>query len=662
MRIGLFSDTYTPEINGVVTSIVTLQKELERNGHTVFVVTTANSALHIQKDGNILRMPGVEIKKLYGYRMASPFQVTGLFDVKQMKLDIIHVHTEFGIGIFARIVGRLLSIPIVSTYHTTYEDYTHYVNVVQSKTLDIGLKRIVSSLSKLYGDSCHTLISPSEKTKTMLEGYGIKREIHVIPTGVDLSRFDASLFDQKRLIELRETHGVSQDKLMLLFVGRIAQEKSIDMIIRAMQQVKEANLPVRAVIVGGGPDLAALQEVAQELNVADWISFTGKLSSQEVPQYYLASDLFVSASLTETQGLTFIEAMAGGSIVFAREREIMADLIQEGKTGFYFDDEHDLCNQIKRLLVLNEAERKQISEQAKQAVAQLDSKIFYQNIMRVYERAIHQYRDMYHIKGYKAKQGNFELTLENDVDTMKYLVSVETFYRHRIEVDQMAGPELIETFKRDDRWLRAYHGAMKFLTAKDRTRKEMYDYLSTKTDLPIEEMNTMIEKFEELNYINDERYVKQQVDRMKLMLNGKSKIIATLVKKGIPYERVEEALSQEEEGGELMRAVAALERLLTQTRGKNENNTRLTVFQKLMRQGFHQDVIQDAMSQVPIAKERQEELSLLQKEYEKQHKRLSRNYSGYELQQRLTSTMLRKGYDYQMLMEFVEEQKDEVNQ
>lgn len=656
MRIGLFSDTYTPEINGVVTSIVTLQKELEKHGHTVFVVTTANSALHIQKDGNILRMPGVEIKKLYGYRLSSPFHVIGLNDIKQMNLDVIHVHTEFGIGIFARIVGRILSIPIVATYHTMYEDYTHYVNVVQSKTVDKGLKRIVSSLSRMYGDACNELISPSEKTKAILERYGVAKQIHVIPTGLDLARFDKEKFSREFRQSLRESLQIGIEEYMLLFVGRIAKEKSIDTILYLMDKCKKDGLPVRAVIVGDGPDLSSLKELASSLHIEDRVVFTGRVVANEVPQYYAASDFFVSASLSETQGLTFIEAMASGCIVFAQEKDIMKELIIEGESGFYFDNVDELFSKIAAVISSGPQYRECLSENARKAVEVLDSSYFYQSVIKVYERAVYRHKNLYKVKSTKLKAGNFEVVFENDVEEAKLLVSLDSFYKHHLQVDLLVSVDVLMQLKEEDEWLRAYQGAIRYLSGRDRTRKEMYDYLGAKSKLPINKVNEMIERFETLNYINDERYVKNQIDRMKVMLVGKKKILANLVKKGIPYEMANEALGQEDASFELQSAIQLIEKQLPTIRGKSEKGVRDTLLARLIRQGFHRDTIDDAMALITIEQDEHEQTRLLKKEFDKQKNKLSKRYQDKELRQRLFHALARKGFEFDMIKSLMEKE------
>ena len=165
MRIGLFSDTYTPDINGVVSSIVTLQKELEKRGHEVFVITNHKALLSTQREGNVLRLPGLELKWLYGYKLTTPYHFSAKDEIRKMNLDVIHVHTEFGVGMFARIVAKYLNIPVVSTYHTMYEDYTHYINRFAIDEVDVLSKKFVTAFSRMISDNVHAVIAPSEKTK-----------------------------------------------------------------------------------------------------------------------------------------------------------------------------------------------------------------------------------------------------------------------------------------------------------------------------------------------------------------------------------------------------------------------------------------------------------------------------------------------------------------
>ncbi|MBR3693853.1 MAG: RecX family transcriptional regulator [Erysipelotrichales bacterium] len=660
MRIGLFSDTYMPEINGVVTSIVTLQKELEKHGHTVFVVTTAPSALHVQKDGNILRLPGIEIKKLYGYRMSSPFSVVGLNDIATMHLDIIHVHTEFGIGTFARIVSKLLSIPIVATYHTLYEDYTHYLNFVQSATIDKTLRSLAGSLSKAYGTMCHELIAPSEKTRDILKGYGVEKEIHVIPTGLELSKFSRANFDSKQLQQLRTSLGIQEHEKVLLFVGRIAVEKAIDMILQSMQILVTRNVSVKAVIVGGGPYLDELKYLAKKLDLVDHVVFTDKKPNSEVPMYYAMSDMFVSASTSETQGLTFIEAIASESVVFAKERNILSDIIIEGESGYYFDDSNELARKIEEHISLPSQKQQQIVKKGLEMIQPLGSQPFYEAVYKVYLNAISKQKDEYAIVKIKMKQSNyFEVTLESAEEELALMISIESFYKYELEKGACVQREIVEEFKKEDSTIRSYLGAIRYLTVKDRTRKEMYDYLSQKTPLTIKEINQMIEQLENMGYIDDDRYLQQSLESMKASLMGKKKIKASLVKKGIPYEKIDAVLLQEDDEDFVESAIKLIEQSKLMELNKNLTKTKEAIQSKLLRMGYNNDIIAEVMQRLHLEKDEEKESVLLSKEYDKQLIRLSKKYTGFDLKSKLITTLIRKGFEYAQVIEEVESRKDE---
>ena len=167
MRIGLVTDTYTPNINGVVSSIVTLQKELESLGHEVFVICNHKS-MRSKREGNILRLSGIEIKWLYGYTFSTPYHNHAKEEIASMNLDVMHIHTEFGVGMFGRMCAKQLNIPVVITYHTMWEDYTHYINMLDINEVDKVSKKLVGTLSKQISNQAQAVISPSEKAKEKL--------------------------------------------------------------------------------------------------------------------------------------------------------------------------------------------------------------------------------------------------------------------------------------------------------------------------------------------------------------------------------------------------------------------------------------------------------------------------------------------------------------
>ena len=359
MRIGLFTDAYLPDINGVVSSVATLKGALEEQGHTVYVISNHKGS-NIEMKDNILRLGGLELKKFYGYKMSSPIQIRAEKIVREMNLDVIHVQTEAGVGIFARQMARQLHIPLVYTYHTMYEDYTHYVNPLDFETVERMGRLAIRSLSKILGNHAQAVIAPSEKTKQALLQYGVTTPIYIVPTGLDLSLFDKNHLDPEKIAQIRSSLNLSDQDHVIVFVGRIAKEKTIDMPIRAVSKSQDPHLHL--VIVGGGTDEAYYQMVAKEYHVEDRVHFLGRRAKEDIPYYYAAFDAFVSASLSETQGMTYLEALATGLPIFGRRDEVLEGLLEEGQSGFYFDDEEELVKKWELFFSLSDSKREEMRE------------------------------------------------------------------------------------------------------------------------------------------------------------------------------------------------------------------------------------------------------------------------------------------------------------
>ena len=631
MRIGLFTDTYLPDVNGVVSSIVTLQQELEKNGHAVYVITTHPGLLQVQREGNVLRLPGVELKSLYGYVLTSPIHFAVLKDIREMELDVIHAHTEFGVGIFARIAAKMLQIPIVSTYHTTYEDYTHYVNVFNLESVDKVAKKAVSSLSKLYGETSTELIAPSQKTKEMLQRYGIKKRIHVIPTGLDLQRFDAHRTDSETRKQRRQELMASPDELLIIFVGRIAKEKSIDFVIDGFTYLKEAHVPVHFAIIGGGPEQEALEDHVRELGLESMITFAGKKPADQIPSYYHCADAFVSASLTETQGMTYIEALASELPVFARPDEVLEDLVLEGETGFLFKKPQQFAEKVQRFLALSEAERAAMKTAAKRQVEVYDSRIFYQKVLAVYESAANEYREMYRLESIRPKDDCVELKVCSPNDEIRILVSLETYFNKGLRKDVLISSDELDELISEEEAVKAYQSCLKRIAAKDRTRKEIYDWLTQNTQLQIKQINEIVEKLEDRDLINDLRYTKNQVYNLKLMMQGKNKISRTLRKKGIPYEMIESVFAEEDEQSEFRKALKWAQKLQPTIKEKSVRMKKNMMKSKLIAQGFGVDVINEVMDNLSFVEDERAELESLRKTAAKAQKRYQSKYSGTKL-------------------------------
>ena len=384
MRVGIFTDTYLPDVNGVVTSIVTLKKALEDNGHEVFVVTNHDDLLKTTFKDNVLRLPGLKLDFLYGYKLTNPIQIAAAKPIRRWNLDIIHVHQEFGVGIFARAIAKAFHIPLVSTYHTTYEDYTHYINFMKSKRVDRVSKRAVGGLSKTFTKKSNIVITPSNKTKQLLVSYGIKNKIEVIPTGIDLDKFKASNVDESKVADIKKKYNLDDSEKAFVYVGRIAKEKSIEVLIEAFALLKDRKVSCKLLIVGDGPDFKLMKFLQEKLNLEKMVKFVGQVNNKDIPAYYHSADAFISASVTETQGLTYIEALASGLAVFARDRDVLSDLIIEDETGYFFDDKRSLSTCIEKFISSDKNYKEKTQKKAQSY--SLDN--YYQQIIKCYNEAI----------------------------------------------------------------------------------------------------------------------------------------------------------------------------------------------------------------------------------------------------------------------------------
>ena len=646
MRIALFTDTYPPEINGVAASTYILRNELEKHGHQVYVVTTyKGSGKHKWDDDHkVLRLAGVQLKFLYGYVMTSPFHVFALEEIRKLNLDVIHAQTEFGAGIFARICAKQLKIPLVSTYHTTYEDYTHYVNFINSRKVDEIAKIGVAKLSRLYGDSSIEVIAPSIKTKDMLIGYHVRREIHVIPTGLELSKFDTNLTSLQKRNEIRQFFGFSPEDKVIIYVGRLAEEKSLDIVIRGIANARKQSIPIKLLIVGNGPDFSRLEEMVNALGIQKDVVLAGAKPREEVPSLYHSADAFISASLSETQGMTFIEALASGLPLFARYDEVLDDLLLPDKTGWFFKDENDLPTYIQQFISLDEKTYHDMQKTCMQQVKPYSSETFYERVLQVYKESIEQYHNQYAIVDVKVKDSTVQLYLISDKkDEKRMQVSLDDYYNMGMRKNGFLTQKQVEDLEYRQAGAIAYQSCIRKLVHKDRSRKEMYDWLTQNTDCDIYVINRIIEKLENKNYINDEKYCEEQIALLKAGLNGKAKIIRTLTKKGIPYELIEQKLNETKDDEEA-NAMEYADKLLNTCKEDSVKKAKNYIYTHLIQKGYNKSLARLVIEKVDYTRNELHELDNLNKCASKAKKRYERKYSGTDLKNHVFRYCMAQGY------------------
>lgn len=385
MRIGLFTDTYPPFINGVSTSVLMLKQGLEKLGHEVYVVTVNDESFSYKEEDGVLKIPSFPIG-LMNFRQTGIYPIKAFNIIKKWKLDIIHSHTEFSIGTFARLISKQLNIPLVHTYHTMYEEYIYYIT---KGYFNSASKKLVEYLTLFLCDkTIDELIVPTEKTKELFKDkYKVKREVYVIPSGIDTTRFYKENIDKNEIINLRKDLELKKTDFIVLYVGRIAKEKSIDFLINNFNSVLKRIPKAKMIIVGDGPDIKDLIDLTRKKGLENKIIFTGKAPWTDVPKYYSLCDLFVTASKTETQGLTVMEAMGASKPVVAIRDESFELMITDKKDGLFFDDEKSYVDMIYEVYK-NKKLRDEISFNARLTADKYSPYNYAKNVLKIYDKVI----------------------------------------------------------------------------------------------------------------------------------------------------------------------------------------------------------------------------------------------------------------------------------
>lgn len=383
MRIGIYTDTFYPEINGVATSCLMLEQQLRHRGHEVHVFAPKCNRWEENQREGIHYLTSAPFIALRDRNVAFP-GIADLLNIHPHNFDVIHTNSEFIMGYLGTHVARLEGCTLVHTYHTVWEDYTYYIT--HGTVIDGKAKGLTRKYSEWWCNRFDRVICPSEKTRNLLISYGVDSSIDVIPSGMDIARFSPSLHSAQQREMIRRECGIRPGERVLLNIGRIAKEKNLMQILRVFPKLHEIYPDVRFVIIGEGPQRAELAEMARNLGVAEYVTQTGPKPWEHIDQYYSVGDVFCSASHTETQGLTYIEAMASGLCVCAVKDPCLDGVITDGVNGILADESDEAL-----LLALTRAfglEGKYIRGNAAASVERFTAERFAGEVEKCYIRAI----------------------------------------------------------------------------------------------------------------------------------------------------------------------------------------------------------------------------------------------------------------------------------
>ncbi len=401
MKIALLTETYFPHINGVTTHVKTLKDGLTELGHEVLVVTaTPNIKQHYIEDG-VLYCPGRKMKKIYGYGLATPYSHKRMNILREFNPDIIHVHNEYGIGLFGIRAAKILKSTLIYTLHTDYDSYMYYV---MPKVLARTAGKIMRKYINYYAKKSDGIIGPSPKCFEYIKKASHRKKIRILPNSIEMSLFNSDNVTDDKKRELLNKLGLPENAFVACFVGRMGNEKAVDVTLEYLSKTLQENDNIYYLAIGDGPSIGEFKELAEKLNISDRVIFTGRVEHDDLPAYYAISKVYLTSSLTEMNSISMLEAMAMGVPVLQRVDVINKEQIEEGKNGYSFNNEVELYKHLKRLSTMTDKQYAKIKFMTHETVSEKDELGISKKALEAYEKAIERGAEQQEIKNKRITQ------------------------------------------------------------------------------------------------------------------------------------------------------------------------------------------------------------------------------------------------------------------
>lgn len=359
MNVGIFTNAYKPIISGVVNSISLFKQGLAHLGHNVYIFAPGFPE-YKDNEPHVYRFRSISITQKVKYPLAIPISNRIAKIIPELKLDVIHTQHPYILGEVGANYAKKFKIPLVYTFHTQFEQYSHYIPFNQN------IVKMLARLSVInYTKKCDCIITPAPSIMELLKSYGIKQRVEVLPNAIDLSSFENP---DKHKIWAK--YSIGQNERVLINVGRLGLEKNLAFMLHAFKIIAHKAHNVKLMIVGEGPEEKALKDLSGELGLGRKVTFTGRIDYHEIPSYYGAADIFIMTSVTEVKPLAILEAMASGLPMVAVAASGSSDTITSGLDGILTElNIEDFASEALKLLENNDL-RKKMGHHAKQTAAQ----------------------------------------------------------------------------------------------------------------------------------------------------------------------------------------------------------------------------------------------------------------------------------------------------
>jgi len=385
MKICMMTNTYLPHVGGVARSVHTFTEAFRKRRHQVIVVAPnypGDEELPARIKKNVVRLPAIQ--QFNGGDFSVRLPLTWLVDpvLQKFKPDIVHSHHPYLIGDSALRYAANKNAPVVFTHHTLHEEYTHYVSLTSP-----AMKQFVIELATQYANLCDAVIAPSESIAKLIRQRGVTTPVEIIPTGIDVKAFGGGHGER-----FRKACGIPANAFVVGHLGRLAPEKNLDYLGRAVRRFLSESREARFLVVGDGPSAQTLEELFQNAKLAGRLIMAGKKTGRDLHDAYAAMDVFVFASQTETQGLVIVEAMAAGLPVVALDASGVREVVRGGKNGFLLDAsaaENEFAAQIKKL-EHSVASRRRLAAEAKRTALKFSSDETAGKTLALYQKVLHR--------------------------------------------------------------------------------------------------------------------------------------------------------------------------------------------------------------------------------------------------------------------------------
>ncbi|MCK5098178.1 MAG: glycosyltransferase, partial [Desulfobacteraceae bacterium] len=383
LHVAMFTNNYLPFIGGVPLSINRLYRQLVRTGSIVklFAPKYPNQRTDTE-DGSVFRCPEFFLKRINKFPVANIFSPKIQSVFKAFDCDLVHVHHPFWLGRKGLRLARKRGIPVVFTYHTRLEKYTHYIPLPGGALKNLAVHFMI----KRFANKCDAIISPTASTEEYLRNLGVSALIETIPTGISIE--DYKRWTGEQVLDLRRQYASPGDHL-LISVSRLAKEKNLDFLINGLAKVKKrSRIPFKCLLVGDGPEKERLEQKVIDSGMENMIIFTGNLVPNEVIRCYLAADLFVFASTSETQGMVLLEAMAGGCPVVAVRASGVYDVVKDGYNGFKVLESTDKWAQMVTTILADSHQLTTLSKNSQVFAKNYSVENITEKILKLYQRVV----------------------------------------------------------------------------------------------------------------------------------------------------------------------------------------------------------------------------------------------------------------------------------